>query len=72
MNTLFGAGLSGPMTFFIAFVVVMLAIGAFALLIRRFGAGALTTVTGQRNRQQRLAVVDANSSSCGATILNTC
>jgi len=58
MEALFGAELSLPVKFFIAFAIVLLLIGAAAYLVRRFGAGALGTAT-QRGRQPRLAVVDA-------------
>lgn len=58
MEALFGAELSLPVKFFIAFAVVLLLIGAAAYLVRRFGAGALGTGV-QRGRQPRLAVVDA-------------
>jgi flagellar protein FliO/FliZ len=58
MNALFGTEFSLPMKFFVAFAIVLLLIGAVTYLVRRFGAGGLT-VTVQRNRQPRLAVVDS-------------
>jgi len=60
MDTLFGTEFSLPMKFFIAFAVVLLLIGAVTYLVRRFGAGGLA-VSGQRNRQPRLAVVDSTA-----------
>src|SRR5262245_15058089 len=60
MNALFGTEMSLPVKFFIAFAVVLLLIGAAMYLLRRFGNGSLG-VTVQRNRQNRLAVVDRTS-----------
>jgi hypothetical protein len=57
MNSLFGVDLPTPVNFVIAFVVVLLLIGAIAWLVRRFGAARLDA--GARSRQPRLAVVDA-------------
>jgi flagellar protein FliO/FliZ len=44
--------------FIVAFVLVLVLIGAFALLWRRFAGGPLST-SGPRGRQPRLAVIDA-------------
>lgn len=57
MNSLFGVDLPTPVNFVIAFVVVLLLIGAATWLVRRFGATRLDA--GARGRQPRLAVVDA-------------
>src|ERR1043166_6772374 len=57
MNSLFGVDLPTPVNFVIAFVVVLLLIGAATWLVRRFGATRLDA--GARSRQPRLAVVDA-------------
>ena len=58
MDSLFGMELPLPMKFLIAFAIVLILIGTAAYLLRRFGTGTLAAVT-QRNRQPRLAVVDA-------------
>ena len=57
MNSLFGLELSTPVNFIIAFVVVLVLIGAATWAIKRFGAGRLEG--GDRGRQPRLAVVDS-------------
>jgi len=57
MNSLFGVDLPTPVNFVIAFVVVLLLIGAATWLVKRFGATRLDP--GARSRQPRLAVVDA-------------
>lgn len=57
MNSLFGVDLPTPVNFVIAFVVVLLLIGAATWLVRRFGATRLDPAA--RGRQPRLAVVDA-------------
>jgi flagellar protein FliO/FliZ len=57
MNSLFGVDLPTPVNFIIAFVVVLLLIGAATWLVRRFGATRLDPAA--RGRQPRLAVVDA-------------
>jgi flagellar protein FliO/FliZ len=57
MNSLFGVDLPTPVNFVIAFVVVLLLIGAATWLVRRFGATRIDQ--GARSRQPRLAVVDA-------------
>ena len=57
MNSLFGVDLPTPVNFVIAFVVVLLLIGAATWLVRRFGATRLDAAA--RSRQPRLAVVDA-------------
>jgi flagellar protein FliO/FliZ len=57
MNSLFGVDLPTPVNFVIAFVVVLLLIGAATWLVRRFGATSLDAAA--RSRQPRLAVVDA-------------
>jgi flagellar protein FliO/FliZ len=56
MNTLFGVELPTSVTFIIAFVVVLVLIGAAAWVVRKFGAGRLAA---GRGRQPRLAVIDA-------------
>jgi flagellar protein FliO/FliZ len=58
MNGLFGVELPTPVTFVIAFVFVLLLIGAAAWVLRRFGRGPGTDAAA-RNRQPRLAVVDS-------------
>jgi hypothetical protein len=57
MKDLFGVDLPTPVNFVIAFVVVLLLIGAATWLVRRFGATRLDAAA--RSRQPRLAVVDA-------------
>ena len=57
MNSLFGVDLPTPVNFVIAFVVVLLLIGAATWLVRRFGATRLDAAA--RSRQPRLAVIDA-------------
>jgi len=57
MNSLFGVDLPTPVNFVIAFVVVLLLIGAATWLVRRFGAARVDA--GARSRQPRLAVIDA-------------
>src|SRR5262245_1860978 len=57
MNSLFGVDLPTPVNFVIAFVVVLLLIGAATWLVRRFGATPLDHAA--PSRQPRLAVVDA-------------
>ena len=57
MKDLFGVDLPTPVNFVIAFVVVLLLIGAATWLVRRFGATRLDAAA--RTRQPRLAVVDA-------------
>ncbi len=56
MNSFFGVELPPPVTFIIAFVIVLGLIGATFWLVRRFGAGRLAA---GRGRQPRLAVIDA-------------
>src|SRR6185437_10408482 len=56
MSGLFGVELPTPVNFVIAFVFVLLLIGAAAWLVRRFGATRTEAQT--RGRQPRLAVVD--------------
>jgi flagellar biogenesis protein FliO len=58
MDALFGTELSLPVKFIGAFLAVLAAIALAAYLVRRFGVGALAGKT-QRNRQQRLAVIDS-------------
>jgi flagellar protein FliO/FliZ len=58
LDALFGAELSLPVKFFVAFVVVLAIIGGAAYLVRRFGAGALNAAAAGRGRQPRLAVID--------------
>jgi hypothetical protein len=57
MNSLFGVDLPTPVNFVIAFVVVLLLIGAATWLVRRFGSTRIDQ--GARSRQPRLAVIDA-------------
>ena len=57
MNSLFGVELPTPVNFVIAFVVVLVLIGAAAWLVRRFGATRLDAAA--RGRQPRLAVIDS-------------
>ena len=78
MNSLFGAELPTPVSFVIAFVFVLLLIGAAAWLVRRFGATRVDAAA--RGRQPRLAVIDcrrrstaaAGSSSSAATTSSIC
>ena len=58
LDSMFGLEFPLPMKFFIAFAIVLILIGTAAYLLRRFGSGALAA-SGQRNRQPRLALVDA-------------
>jgi flagellar protein FliO/FliZ len=51
------SGMSFPVQFFLAFVIVLALIGATAWAVRRFGSGRLGGV-GLRGRQPRLAVID--------------
>ena len=57
MNSLFGVELPTPVNLVIAFVVVLLLIGAATWLVRRFGATRLDAAA--RGRQPRLAVIDS-------------
>jgi hypothetical protein len=57
MNSLFGVELPTPVNFVIAFVVVLVLIGAATWLVRRFGATRLDAAA--RGRQPRLAVIDS-------------
>jgi flagellar biogenesis protein FliO len=57
MNSLFGMDLPTPVNFVIAFVVVLLLIGAATWLVRRVGTGRNEAAA--RGRLPRLAVVDA-------------
>ena len=57
MSSLFGVELPTPVNFVIAFVFVLLLIGAAAWLVRRFGATRIDAAA--RNRQPRLAVIDS-------------
>ena len=57
MSSLFGMELPTPVNFIIAFVFVLLLIGAAAWLVRRFGAAQIEAAA--RGRQPRLAVVDS-------------
>src|SRR5262245_21024882 len=61
MDSLFGLEFSLPMKFFIAFAIVLILIGTAAYLLRRFGTGGLAATSTQRNRQPRLAIVDATA-----------
>ena len=56
MSSLFGVELPTPVNFVIAFVFVLLLIGAAAWLVRKFGQARLEAAA--RGRQPRLAVVD--------------
>jgi hypothetical protein len=55
-ESLFGAEMPLAVRFFVAFLIVLAVIGAFAWAIRRFGSGRLGAST--RGRQPRLAVID--------------
>ena len=57
MSSLFGVELPTPVNVIIAFVFVLLLIGAAAWLVRRFGAAQIEAAA--RGRQPRLAVVDS-------------
>src|SRR5262249_28364866 len=57
MNSLFGVELPTPVNFVIAFVVVLLLIGAATWLVRRFGVSRIDLAA--RGRQPRLAVIDS-------------
>jgi hypothetical protein len=57
MNSLFGAELPTSVNFVIAFVAVLVLIGAATWLVRRFGATRLDAAA--RGRQPRLAVLDS-------------
>src|ERR1044071_1842301 len=57
MNSLFGVDLPTPVNFVIAFVVVLLLIGAATWLVRRFGATSIDAAA--PSRQPRRAGVDA-------------
>jgi flagellar protein FliO/FliZ len=57
MNSLFGVDMPTPVNFVIAFVVVLILIGAATWVVRRFGATRLDAAA--RGRQPRLAVIDA-------------
>ena len=57
MSSLFGVELPTSVNFIIAFVFVLLLIGAAAWLVRRFGAAQIEAAA--RGRQPRLAVVDS-------------
>jgi flagellar protein FliO/FliZ len=59
MDVLFG-GMPDAARFVVAFVLVLVLLGAGAFLWRKFGIGTLTP-TGPRGRQPRLAVIDAAS-----------
>ncbi len=55
-ESLFGAEMPLAVRFFVAFLIVLAVIGAFAWAIRRFGSSRLGAST--RGRQPRLAVID--------------
>ena len=57
MSSLFGVELPTPVNFVIAFVFVLLLIGAAAWLVRRFGSTRIDAAA--RGRQPRLAVIDS-------------
>jgi len=57
MSGLFGVELPTPVNFVIAFVFVLLLIGAAAWVVRRFGGARVEAAA--RGRQPRLAVVDS-------------
>ncbi len=57
MSSLFGVELPTPVNFVIAFVFVLLLIGAAAWVVRRFGGTRIDAAA--RGRQPRLAVVDS-------------
>jgi flagellar protein FliO/FliZ len=58
MDFPFGSELPLAVRFFLAFIIVLVLIGATAFLVRRFGSSRIGGVTG-RGRQPRLAVIDA-------------
>jgi hypothetical protein len=57
MSSLFGVELPTPVNFIIAFLFVLLLIGAAAWLVRRFGSTRIDAAA--RGRQPRLAVIDS-------------
>src|SRR5712691_8554952 len=57
MSSLFGVELPTPVNFVIAFVFVLLLIGAAAWLVRRFGSTRIDAAA--RGRQPHLAVIDS-------------
>lgn len=57
-EALFGSELPLALRFFIAFLFVLGLIGGAAYLVRRFGAGALSSAAG-RGRQPRLGVIES-------------
>src|SRR5258708_26559711 len=57
MSSLLGVELPTPVNFVIAFVFVLLLIGAAAWLVRRFGSTRIDAAA--RGRQPRLAVIDS-------------
>jgi hypothetical protein len=59
MNSLFGVELPTAVSFIIAFIFVLLLIGAAAWLVRRFGTTQIDA--NARGRQPRLAVIDSAS-----------
>lgn len=59
IDSLLGVDLPLPVKLVVAFVVVLLLIGAATWIFRRLGGGARLGTTGSRGRQPRLAVIDA-------------
>ncbi len=58
MDAILGMELPLLVKFVVSFAIVLLLIGAAALLVRKFGGKALVRGAAQRGRQPRLAVVD--------------
>src|ERR1700726_180298 len=56
-ESLFGAEMPLAVRFFLAFLIVLGSIGAFAWAVRRFGSGRLGGAS-SRGRQPRLGVID--------------
>ena len=56
-ESLFGAEMPLAVRFFLAFLIVLGSIGAFAWAVRRFGSGRLGSAS-SRGRQPRLGVID--------------
>jgi flagellar protein FliO/FliZ len=59
-DTLLGTELPPALRFFIAFLLVLILIGATTWAVRRFGGHRLTSAA-NRGRQPRLAVIDSTA-----------